>query len=232
MAFGSTRHVRRITAWLPSQPTRAWHWVASHVGFEVGYHSHEILLWMIRQPRCDRALALRIFWEEAGFRHDPGSDDWRTEARRTLAGEIIRQFETHGYPNTEGSYLDGDYGGLDKDHVPRGLAAIRSYRYRLGRKEPGVVKLPDLLTRPVTGNGFAEPWDAFEPRTHRHLQRLLIAVGVPVRAFGNSMSFWRGLAYWLGYRRHRLAAVLIWCALMPALLVLCLYLRDLTLGRV
>jgi hypothetical protein len=217
---------------LPSQPTLAWHWVASHVGFEVGHHSHEILLWMIRQPECDRALAMRIFWEKAGFRHDPGADDRHAQARRNLAEEIIRHFELHGYPNTEGSYLDEDCNGLDKDHVPRGLAAIRSYRHRLGRKDQGVTKLPDLLTRPVSGTGFVESWDAFEPRTYRHLQRLLMAVGVPVRTFGNGMSFWRGLAYTLGYRRHRLALVLIWCGLMPALLVLCLYLRDVTLGQV
>jgi len=187
---------------------------------------------MVQQPECDRALAMRIFWEKAGFRHDTSSDEWRSQGRRRLAEEIIRQFEGHGYPNTEGSYLDEDYSGLDKDHLPRGLVAIRSYRYRLGRKDSSVRKLPDLLTIPVKGSGFVEPWDAFEPRTYKRLQRMLIAVGVPVRAFGNGMSVWRGLAYSLGYRRHRLVLVLIWCVLIPALLVMGMYLRDLYLGRV
>jgi len=235
MAKLRNSYARKLAKFLESQPDEEWLYVAMVLRPQYSEGACEVARWMISQPRCPRAVAVEFLWNEAAnfseIHHDLVTGRAPRDPTHHLVREIIDRSNDDGFPNCEigwgGEDEDGDDDG-DDDHISGQILDIRAHARDMKNSPRTTLHIPQSLM-PFSGR-LPDRSPLGVPNEH-FLQTNLISLGAPLRAFGNRMSFVRALAYWLGYRRHRLRIALVWWVLFPLSLVAFLAIRDWTQGK-
>jgi len=224
-------YARKLVRFLESQADEDWLYIAAALRPHYSEGACEVARWMIIHPRCARAVAAEYLWNEAADFPEIQADLMAGREPRhpthRLVREIIDRANHDGFPNCEIGWGGEDEGG-DRDHIPWQIRDSRAHACAMKKSPQTTLQIPKSL---MPFSGRVPGWPQSREQDEHFLQTNLISLGAPLRAFGNRMSFVRALAYWLGYRRHRLKILFVCWVLFPLGLVAFLAIRDWMRGR-
>lgn len=129
----------RITVdWLSEQPQDTWLAFVLNTNYDFAV---DALRWMVRSGRCDRAVALAMYWNLGAGYYVQFADRSEVPAHAKLTYSFVKKIER--------MFLAGEFAVSDLGYDPSGhLSAYDDV--------PEVTPIPEELKRPIPGRSIDE----------------------------------------------------------------------------